>query len=229
MSQVRDPLGHLSDIIEERVAEWNLRREKGLDQDYRPLVTISREFFSGGVIIAEKVAEKLNMAFWNKELVQAVTKNTGLQESIIDSLDHKAKSTLDDMTDAIIFGQNATNRGYAQQLCRVFRTIEEHGSAVLMGRGAQFVLKKRALKVRILCAFGKRAENFAKKEQVSLEEAKTSIKKMDEERKAYFQENYKANLSDPHNYDLCLNVTDIDLDSASDWIVSCYKAKFGLK
>lgn len=227
MSQINDPLGHFSDILDRQVREWNLRnKEDKISKKYKHIITLSREYGTGGVHIGEQVAKKLNMTFWDQELVHTIAENSGMRESIISSLDAKAKSSLEDILASLVLGSKATNKGYIKQLYQVVHTIEEHGNSLIIGRGAQFIINRQALKVRLVSPFEKRIATIVTRENITEKEAEEILIKKDKERKEFHIENYREDVTNPHHYDLMLNTQELSSNSVCSIITQAYNEKF---
>ena len=227
MNQIKDPLGHFSNILDQQVREWNLRnKEEKTSQKYKHIITLSREYGTGGVHIGEQIAKNLNMSFWNQELIHTIAENSGMRESIISSLDAKAKSSLEDIIASLVLGSKATNKGYIKQLYQVIHTIEEHGNSLVIGRGAQFILNRQALKIRLISQLEKRIATIASRENINEKQAKDLLLKKDKERKEFHLENYRKDVTSPHHYDLIINTQELSSDLICSIITQAYNEKF---
>jgi cytidylate kinase len=218
-------------LVEEHVREWEQREKgsagKGVHEPW-PLITLSREFGTLGSAIGEQAARKLGFSFWDQEIVHTIAQETGTREALLASLDEQARSRLEDFIKASLIGAEATVVEYVRQVIRVVRTIERHGGAVVIGRGAQFVLApEMALRVRVVCPYEKRVERYAQRENLGKREAERQLTQVERERQAFIRRHYDRDVGFPGHYDIVINTESIAPDRAADLVVAAYQAKFG--
>jgi len=102
---------------------------------------------------------------------------------------------------------------------KVGGTIGEHGRAIIVGRGANFVLPPgRRFRVRIVAPEKKRVKKVSTDYGVPLKEAKRRIIKTESGRRAFIRKYFNADIADPVNYDLIINTGTISIDAATDAI-----------
>jgi len=105
---------------------------------------------------------------------------------------------------------------YLRHLLKVIGTIGKHGQAVVIGRGANFVLSpEKALRVRIVAPFNSRAMHVAKQFGVPIHEAERRITHTDSNRKSFVRKYFNADIAAPLNYDLIINTSVVGLDEAA--------------
>lgn len=227
MSQLGGNMGAFSEIVDEQVRQWALRNKKSDEQKkYRPIITLSRAYGTEGDKIGEAVAKKLGFSFWNQKLVHTIAENSGLRENLVQSLDEHSRSGVEDILSGLVLGEKGTLKGYVKEIFRVVHTIEAHGGALIIGRGAQFILKEKAFKVRIVAAKDCRINWVAKREKISTSDAEQKIDKVDQERFDFHQQHYGKNHLDPEVYDHCLNVEYLTQDAVVRLIIQTYKDRF---
>lgn len=218
-------------LVEEQLRKWEQSKKQragGEAHEAWPLVTVSREFGALGAAIGELAAKKLGFSFWDQEIVHVIAEETGANEALLASLDEQARSRIEDFINESIIGAEATVVEYVNQLIRVVRTIERHGAAVVIGRGAQFILApEAALTVRVVCPYETRVGRYAEREGLDRREAERRLTQVERERKAFIRRHYNRDVSDPSHYDLVLNTRNLPPHQAADLIVAAYRAKFG--
>lgn len=187
------------------------------------IITISREFGSGGRSIGKAVAEKLGYAYYDNELVNEIAKRSGLSQSFIqDSGEYaNAKSKL-------LFQFNNFGTGYQATLSDELYVIQrnlimelaEEKPCVIVGRCADYILRERTDCFNV---FVHADMSFRKQRIVELYgEQKASPEKRlaekDKKRKTYYHyyTNQKWGLA--QNYDLCLKSSTLGIDTCVDII-----------
>jgi cytidylate kinase len=224
---------HVDAIVEEQVRRWELQRNTRLREQQRepepwPIVTVSREFGSQGAAVGQMVADRLGFSFWHQELVHEVAQRTGARETLIASLDEHLRGPLDEFVAQIFSGVEATAAEYVRQVGQVVHTLERHGGAVVIGRGAQFIVpSERALRVRVICAHEKRINGYASRQGVSEGQARKKVDDTDRERQAFYRKHYGQEVVQPNHYDVMVNTGALSLEAAAEVIVAAYRAKFG--
>ena len=218
-------------LVDDQVLRWEQGEKKragGEASEPWPLVTVSREFGALGTATGERAAQKLGFSFWDQEIVHAIAEQTGIQEALLASLDEQSRTRIEDFIAESIFGAGTTVAKYVRQVIRVVRTLERHGGAVVIGRGAQFILApESALRVRVVCPYEQRVAGFAKREGLSESEAERKLARVERERQTFIQRHYDHNVGDPIHYDLMVNTENLVPDQAADVLVAAYRSKFG--
>ena len=114
----------------------------------KKLVTISREYGSGGRIIGKLLAEKLDVPFYDKEIIEIAAKESGFSKELMEESELKAKNSFAySLSSMSSFGEgiganmlSVNERMFIAQF-QVIREIGEKGEAVIVGRCADYVLK----------------------------------------------------------------------------------------
>jgi cytidylate kinase len=221
------------DLVEQRVQQWMAEQRRRsserppVSEPSRPVITISRQAGTDGAELARAVAEALGFQLWDQELVQRVAERIGAPEALLRSVDERARSTIEDLLAGILMGDASTEAEYLTQLMRVIHTLAHHGGAVIVGRGAQFVLApESALRVRVVAAVEVRLRKLASSGKLSDAAAQSELEKIDRERLQFVRRHYKRDASDPSAYDLVVNVGTMNASAAVAVIVGAYRAKF---
>jgi len=218
-------------LVDDQVRKWEQGERKRAGEEAAeawPLITVSREFGALGTATGEIAAEKLGFSFWDQEIVHTIAEQTGIRETLLASLDEQARTRIEDFIGESVFGAGTTAAKYVRQVIQVVRTLERHGGAVVIGRGAQFILApEAALRVRVICPYEKRVADYAKREGLSEGEAERQVVRVERERQSFIRRHYDRDVGDPAHYDIVVNTEDIPADQAADLLVAAYRAKFG--
>lgn len=208
------------EIIEEQMQRWQfLRSEKKKEKEAVSVITLSREPGSGGLIIAERLADTLQFGFFDQEILLAMADNANISARILESLDERGLSMLDDWISSIVHKHHLWPDQYLRHLMKVIGTIARHGHAIILGRAANFILPSDEIfRVRIFAPFKVRVQNVSHTFAVPIDEVKRRIIKTDSDRKAFVRKYFNVDVSDPKYYDLTINTEHLSVEAAVDAI-----------
>ena len=214
----------IQQIIDDQVNKWKSalppKEEKKIT-----VVAISRQAGSGGHVLAQQLAQKLGFDFFDQEITQAVAENAHMRTLMVESLDEKGISAIDDIISSVVEKHHLWGYEYMQHLLRVIATIGKHGNTVILGRGANFILpREEILRIRVVAPLAVRVKNIAEWLKVSFEEAKEYIQKIDLERKDFIKKYFKADIDNPENNDLVINLEKLDIETAIEIIRAALKS-----
>ncbi len=179
------------------------------------VITISREFGSGGDLLAEKVAHALGYHLVDKAFVSAVLGQYGLSE--FDSEYEKQPGFWEGFDT-----EKAERRDtMVRMLNQVVRAVARHGNVVILGRSGYAILAGLAdvLHVRLHAPLDDRIELVRYEMSLSLIEARALVEEKDKVRKAFIESFYRVPWESSHAFDIALNTSRISVDVASDWVV----------
>ena len=205
------------------------------------IITISRQYGSGGDEIATRVCEKLGYRYFDKTLMAQVASEMGLAEGVDFSEDnYKMRSfrerlfgtprkvaqvgvLAEDATGAVTETVEILNE--AQSVTMVQGAIEaayQHGNMVIVGRGGQTVLKDKpdVLHVRIGAPLDDRVQRLHNRENYSLGWAQDRAVTRDRASAEYLQRFHGIDWADPLLYDLVINTGKLSIEAAAQLIVS---------
>lgn len=188
------------------------------------IITISREFGSGGRTIGRRVAEALGIPCYDSELLQEIALKSGFDEQYIEEAgEHMSKGFLSSAFSNRSFGP--TNEDYLWQIqCSLITEIAEKGSCVIVGRCADYVLQNKAdcLKVFIHADMQFRADRIVTIYGERDETPEQRIRDKDKRRAAYHRFYTDMKWGDAKNYHITLNSGIIGIDRCVEIIKSLY-------
>ena len=204
----------IEQIVDEQVKKWGYATKSSVDK--KPaisLVTVSREPGSGGKLIAQGIAERLNFDLFHQEVIHEMAQSAKVSTRVVESLDEKGLSMLEDWISAVVHRRHLWPDEYLQHLLKVVSTIGEHGRAVLVGRGANFILPiEETFRLRFIAPRAFRAQKVAEDFDISIKAAEIRILKTESERLAFIRKYFHADIAAPLNYDLVLNTSAFTLE-----------------
>ncbi len=194
----------------------------------KKIITISREFGSGGRTIGRQVAEKLGIPFYDKELVEQIALESGFAPKFIEENGEHApgKTRLSyafasQGVPGIMNGLSTADFLWSIQ-CSVILQLAEKGPCVIVGRNADYILKDRkdVLDVFIHADMDFRADRIVRLYGESEKSPMARLQEKDKRRQINYQHYTGRVWGDANNYDLCLNSASIGLENCVDIIVN---------
>ena len=209
-------------IIEEQAQRWQImHKEKKEEKEGISIVTVSRDPGSGGRIVAGKLADKLGIDIFHQEVINEIAKSADVSEKLLETLDERGLSILEDWISSLVYDRHLWPDEYMQHLMKVIGTIGKHGRAVIVGRGANFVLPpEKKFSVRIVAPQSWRIQNVSKEFDISIDEARRRVMRTESDRRAFIRKYFNADIADPTNYDLVINAATLNVSDTVNVISS---------
>lgn len=187
------------------------------------VITISREFGSGGRTIGKKVAEELGIPCYDSELIQKIALESGFHEQYVkDTGEYASGGFLSNLTNRA-FGP--TNEDYLWEVqCKVVTELAEKEPCVIVGRCADYILRDKAdcLRVFIHADMEFRAERIVNVYGEREESPEQRLKDKDKRRAAYHRFYTGMKWGHAQNYDITLNSGTLGIDKCVDLIKQLY-------
>ncbi|MGN0974868.1 MAG: AAA family ATPase [Gemmiger sp.] len=186
------------------------------------LITLGREYASGGSEIAQKAAELMNIPLYNKELITRAAKKSGLTEEAIAASESRRSGSL--IYNLYMMGNTLplADQVYILQ-SNVIRELAQEGPCVILGRCGDYVLRDspNVLKVFVYAPLDDRIararERAAGKDQTD-RQWEAEIAKHDRARASYYNYYTENRWGEAKHYDLCLNSA-LGVDACAELIV----------
>ena len=206
----------IEQLVEEQVRRWQiLSKEEKKEETGITVITVSREPGSGGNILAKRLSENLEYDLFYQEVIHQMAESARVSIQFVETLDEKGVSVLEDWISSLVDKRHLWPDQYLQHLMKIIGTIGKHGKAVIVGRGANFILPpEKRLSVRLIGPLEKRVRNVSHEFGISSEEARRRVIKTDSNRRAFIRKYFNDDIRDPLNYDLVLNSGRLNIDDA---------------
>jgi cytidylate kinase len=206
-----------------------------------PLVTVSRQYGSGGSEVAERVARSLGWQLWDNALVDEVARRLGMSAEEVSAREERVPSLPERIASALALGMPevmptvadlASHPSEERIVAVTQRVIEEAvlaGPSVLVGRGAQCMLAARADALHAYCyaPLDDLASYVVSTLGVAPEDARRVVTERNQQREQYVKRHWKREWRDPANYHVCVNTAWRGLEGAADTIVRLARERFG--
>ncbi len=199
------------------------------------IITIGREYGSGGRELGEKLAAKLGFKFYDQELVEMAAEKSDIHASILHKADEQASRSLlysiatgiDTRFFTPSYELPINDKLFIEQ-ANVIKELANKEDCVIVGRCADYILESAGIPSIDLFIYASKDAKIArisKLYDLSPEKAKDKIKKVEKSRKTYY--NYYSNKEwgELSNYDLCINTTNMPIDKAVDVAMNFIKSQ----
>lgn len=203
------------------------------------IINIGRQLGSGGREIGHKLAEKLNIVCYDRELIKIAAKESGLGSECFEKADEKASQTLFGslftmrypyISDGSIPFNFLNNDALFRIQSDVIRSLADKNSCIFVGRCADYILRNypNVLNIFISAPEESRVERIMARHKISKDEAEEMIIKTDKGRAQYYNYYSYKTWGAAKTYDLCIDSSLFGIDETVDFILEVVKCKFKL-
>ncbi len=229
MTNVRETTHHsVESLVEQQLMKWRAGRDAPKKQTtHQPTVSLSREVGAGGEDVAQLVARELGLRVWDHELVHSIAERADAMDALIEQLDERAHGRIEEFVNGFLL-PSATTDTYMRHLTTVVHSLEHDGGALIVGRGAQFLVRgDDTLRVRVVASVASRVTRCQQREQLHDEgDAQVFLKRAEHERAQFAQRTFHHSPEDPHLYDLIVNTDGLTIQGAAEVVCNAYRRKF---
>lgn len=191
-----------------------------------PWIALSRELGSGGDELAVLLGAALGWHVYDREILQAVAAETRRDSSTFERFDEKGVGTFVEYLAPFIAPADPGQSRYLLDLTHVVQRLGCEGRAVLVGRGANFILAPaHGLRVRAVAPAADRAEALAHDLGLKLDEARRRIAASDTAQREFARQVFQREIEDPAGYDLIVHPRALGLPASVAAILAAARAK----
>lgn len=199
-----------------------------------PVITISRQFGSGGHEVGEKLARQLDVPFYDKALIAMAAKQSGLSEEVFASADEKASSSLlySMVMGSYSFGARVPGINEMPINDKLFliqsdiiKKAAEEGPCVIIGRCADYILREHGncMNVFIHASKEDRVRRSVAKKDCEERKAADFVTKKDKQRANYYNFYSNKRWDDLQNYDITIDTSRFTVDEAVELLMDAAK------
>lgn len=199
------------------------------------VITISRQFGSGGRAIAQKLATKLSIPFYDKELISIAAKESGISPEVFKDIDETAANSLlyslsmgmYSFNGPLAMGDLPVNDKLYILQHQIIKELAAKGPCVIVGRCADYVLKENphCVNVYIYADMEYRKKRAVVVHNIEERRAEPIINKTDKARANYYSFYTGQKWGQPQNYDLCIDSSKLSDDKIVDLICAYLELK----
>jgi cytidylate kinase len=206
------------------------------------LVTVSRQYGSGGSEVAERVARALGWKLYDNAVVEEVAQRLRMTPAEVSAREERVPSLVERMAYAMTLGApemmpvigDIVTQPSEERMVMVTRHVIEDavraGPAVLVGRGAQCMLASRTDALHVYCyaPFDELVRYAIEVLDVPFPEAAKKVTAMNHHRDEWVRHYFKRNWRDFANYDLCVNTARLGIDGSAELVTHVVRERFGV-
>ncbi len=206
-----------------------------------PIVTVSRQYGSGGSEVAERVASALGWQLYDNAVVDEVASRLGITAAEVSAREERLPTLSERLASAISLSApemmptvvDAAVPPSEERIVDVTQRVMEEavqaGPAVIVGRGAQCMLATRSDAIHVFCYASIEAlTNYVVEHQgLRPDEARKLVQETNARREEYVKRHWKREWRDLANYHLCVNTAWLGIDGAAALVTGIARARFG--
>lgn len=186
------------------------------------VITISRQYGSGGREIGERLAKELGVEFYDNKLLEVAAKNSGIHQSHFEENDEKRSNSLLYLL-STTYGQGGVPFDDSLFFAKLeaIQKIASEESCVIMGRCADYVLKdfSNVLNVFISAPFEQRVKRAEEVYGITPKHSADYVKRIDKQRTSYYNYYTDRRWGQPQNYHLCIDSTALGIEGTTAAII----------
>ena len=196
------------------------------------IITIGREFGSGGRELGKRLSELLGYAYYDKEIINEIAKRTQLAESYVQHIVEKGNAIYFPITIGRTLHPATTVNDLAATVyteqANVLREMAERSDCIIVGRCADYILRElRPLRLFVYADMDARIERCKQKaeesEGLNDKQLKKKIRSIDKERALYYRYYTGRTWGDHANYDLCVNTSSVSVKECAEMLAQMLK------
>ncbi|NLI16427.1 MAG: cytidylate kinase-like family protein [candidate division Zixibacteria bacterium] len=218
-------------IVDRQIRRWELEKNRpgekvSLPERPGPIITISRQKGSGGSLAAQKLAELTGFTLIGRDIIDQISLDIGAQKRLVETLDESVRSKFELWVEGLFRRRIIDTSDYLKSLAKIIGAVSHHGKAIIVGRGANFILgKKRGFHVRVVADIEFRVESLMTRLMISKTAALEEISRSDEQRRKFIKSDFGKEIDDPQEYDLVVNSTFLNPEQVAQLILNSYPMK----
>lgn len=199
--------------------------------DKKIIINIGRQFGAGGLGVASELGKKLGIPVFDKELIIKAAQDSGFSASFFEQSDEKRRIfSLSSIFSSIYNSPTEdymSDKGLFSIQCETLKKIAEQGSAIIVGRCSDYVLREMdcCLNVFLTSPLEVRISRICERHGICAEEAESLIIKKDKAREDYYNYYTFGNWGVASTYDLCIDSSILDISGTADFIIDFARRK----
>lgn len=189
------------------------------------VITVSREYGSGGRYVGRLIADKLGIKLYDKDFIVKLAEETGLSEEYIENNEQK-RDVLASLNNGYYFGLNNSDELFLKE-SELIKEVANKESCVIIGRAADFILQDRenVVKIFIYSTMKDKIKRAVEIYGYDKEKAEKEIKRIDKLRANHYKYYTEKDWDNHSNYDICINSDVLGVEKTADLICDMIKEK----
>jgi len=189
------------------------------------IINIGRQFGGGGLGVASELGRKLGIPVYDRELIRKAAQDSGFSAELFEQSDEKRRTfSLSSIFTSIYTSPTEnymSDNGLFEIQCETIRKIAEQGSAVIVGRCSDYVLRDfdNTLNVFLTSPLSVRVERICERHDLPEDKAEALILQKDRSREEYYNYFTFGNWGVASTYDLCVDSSILGIEGTADFII----------
>ena len=194
------------------------------------VISIGRQFGGGGLAVAHELGQKLGIPVYDKEIINKAAQDSGFSAEVFMERDERKSLFSFSAIFANRFSETEnymSDRGIFKMQSETIMKIAEQGSAVIVGRCSDYILRDRTdvLSVFLTSPAEVRVQRIAERCGISIEEAERLIEEKDSKREEYYNYYTFGDWGKASTYDLCIDSSILGIEGTADMIIEFARRK----
>lgn len=200
------------------------------------VITIARQYGSGGRTIGQMLAKELGVEYYDKDLIVKASEESGINVSLFANADEKNKGLFSRLKKKNYGGEvlSPSHKDYNSEenlfnyQAKIIRDLAQKESCIIIGRAADYILKERndVISVFVHAPMDFLIKQAGAKHSMSDKDLEKYILKVDKERADYYKNHTGRDWTDARNYDLCLDSSKLGFEKCVEEIKAYMEVKF---
>lgn len=198
-----------------------------------PIITIEREYGSGGSVVGKQIAEALGIPFYNREIMEIAAQRLGVP---VQKLEGAEESSTKSFLYSLLLNSNPSktmednipisDKVYIAET-QIIKELAAQGSCVIVGRCANYILRENPdrFSIFVYAPLAFRMQYAQKTYGISEKEISSKLPRVDKRREKFYNINTGGNWHDKGNYALCLNSAVLGIETCADLVVKAVRAQ----
>jgi cytidylate kinase len=223
-----------SEVVERQLERWNaLQKADRENQRKTPaaafrFVTIARDEGGLGTEVAQELSKRLGWHLFDREIVSYIARESHVRENLVRQLEGTTQSAAEDVISRFLKmfeSKFIENLEYHLSLVKTLAYLAKSGSSIIVGRGANFVLRddKEGVNARITASPEIRIQRVSQSMKITLEEARRHVQTDDEERRRFMHKYYRRDYENVEFYDAVYNTDRASAKQVASSIIGLIK------
>ena len=193
------------------------------------IINIGRQFGGGGLGVASELGRKLEIPVYDRELIAKAAQDSGFSAALFEQSDEKRRIFSLSAIFTSIYSSPTENymsdKGLFEIQCGTIRRIAEQGSAIIVGRCSDYILRDLdcTLNVFLTSPLEERVKRICERHGLSEEKAEALILQKDKAREEYYNYYTFGNWGVASTYDLCIDSSILGIEGTADFIIDFAK------
>ena len=193
--------------------------------DKKIIINIGRQFGGGGLGVASELGRKLGIPVYDRELIRKAAQDSGFSAELFEQSDEKRRTfSLSSIFTSIYTSPTEnymSDNGLFEIQCETIRKIAEQGSAVIVGRCSDYVLRDfdNTVNVFLTSPLSVRVERICERHDLPEDKAEALILQKDRSREEYYNYFTFGNWGVASTYDLCIDSSILGIEGTADFII----------